>query len=274
MMMRNRFARLAPALLGIVAPATGVGQVAVVSDPVAEQTATPAESYTGVLRLRNTAGEAYTAKIYQKDYLFHADGSNVFGSPGTDPRSNARWVSFSPDQVTIAPGQTVIVQYTVRVPDADAGLSGTYWSLLMVETLSGGAPESAEYSSRRKSQVGLRTTTRYATQIATHVNGGEIAMGFSNLVAEAARGDHPALLALDVSNTSERAVRPRMSLELYSQRGELVQKASQSRGLVYPGTSFRQAFVLGPLAPGRYKAIVLGDAGGDEIFGGQYDVTF
>ena len=71
-------------------------------------------------------------KVYQTDYLFYADGSTYYGDPGTMPRSNTRWISFTPKQFTVPAGEEVTVRYTIQVPN-DARLAGPYWSILMVE---------------------------------------------------------------------------------------------------------------------------------------------
>ena len=84
-------------------------------------------------------------KLYQTDYLFSADGKNAFDAPGSQARSNAAWLQLNREQVTIAPDSVATVDYEVRVPGG-AGLSGTYWSVVMVQELpaaeaAGGPPE-------------------------------------------------------------------------------------------------------------------------------------
>ena len=51
-------------------------------------------------------------------------------------------------------------------------------------------------------------------------------------------------------------------------------KEASERGLLYPGTSLRQEFRLGTLAAGTYKALVVVDTGGDQVFGGQFTLQF
>lgn len=270
--MRLLTAIIIAALHGL--PAVAAAQIAIISESVLERPAAPGESYTGVIQLRNSSAEPHDARVYQTDYLFYADGRNIFGIPGSAPRSNARWITFTPDYVTVPAGQTVAVQYSVVVPEGGAQLAGSYWSMLMVETVAPNSPESQQQTGAQP-QLGLRTTMRYGTQIVTHVTGtGRMELAFDNVAATPARGTEGANLSLDVTNTGERGARARMTLELYDDAGSLVRKLEQQRGLLFPGTSFRQHFQLGALAPGRYKAVILADAGGDEIFGGEYNVSF
>lgn len=254
----------------ITAPASA--QIAILTEAVLEHQAVPGEKYTGVITLKNATATPYDARIYQTDYVFQADGNNAFGPPASVPRSNARWVSFTPDYITIPPGQSVTIQYAVAVPKTGPALTGTYWSMLMVETVSPGSPD-APRGAVVEPQLGLRTRMRYGTQIATHLSGtGLMELAFNNIVVTGPSPDREATLSLDVSNPGERGARPKMTLELYDSAGRLAGKFDQQRGLLYPGTSLRQQFQLGALRRGTYKAIVLADAGGDDIFVGQYDV--
>ena len=66
-----------------------------------ERQAKPGETYRGTIVLRNTGAAPAEAKVYQTDYSFAADGSNLYGAPGRLPRSNANWISLSRELVTI-----------------------------------------------------------------------------------------------------------------------------------------------------------------------------
>jgi hypothetical protein len=42
---------------------------------------------------------------------------------------------------------------------------------------------------------------------------------------------------------------------------------------IYPGTSIRQKIRLGSLEPGNYRALVILDGGGDQVFGAEYQLA-
>jgi hypothetical protein len=44
--------------------------------------------------------------------------------------------------------------------------------------------------------------------------------------------------------------------------------------LLYPGTSLKQVFSLGRLAPGTYRAVVFADSGEDAVFASQFTLKF
>jgi hypothetical protein len=247
------------------APALAHGQIAVLGNGVEEHAAHPGETYSGTLRLRNQGSEPADARIDLRDYSFAADGSSRFDPPGSTPRSNARWVAFSPAQVHLAPGAEATVGYTVTVPDGVA--PGTSWSILMVTTIARGAPESAEPAGGRV-RVGLQATLRYGTQIATTVAGPAPRVAFAN--AHAFAGARGKVLEFDVANAGDVAYRPELRVEVFDAAGQKVASLGSRRGLLYPGSSLRQRFELGALPPGTYQALVVADTGGDQLFGAQY----
>jgi len=171
----------------------------------------------------------------------------------------------------VPPGATVPVNFTVTVP-SDSVLAGSYWSMVMVEAIAAGAPDSRTPNARV--QVGLGITTRYGTQIATHIGSSGVSrLAFDSLTATTTDSGSRGL-RFDFINTGERANRFVLSLELYNDAGELVKQATQSRGLLYPGTSARQVFDVGTVPHGKYTAVLVADGGGDRVFGGQFKVDY
>lgn len=255
---------LAALLLAAPTPALRA-QIVVVSNTVSEQAAAPGQSYAGTLRLRNPDGVAHEARLYLRDYTFSADGRTDYPAPGTLHRSSARWVTVSPAQVRLGPGEEATVGYTVAVP-ADPGLTGTYWSLLMVE---GVAPPAAAPDGRGRVQVGITPTIRYGVQLATTIEGtGSAEVRF--VAARAFADSTGKVLELEVANSGTLAYRPELRVELFDAAGNRAGTFTSRRGLVYPGASIRQRFELGRLPAGEYQAMVVGDAGGAELFGANY----
>lgn len=259
----KRIPTLALALAAVLAaPSTPLAaQVSVISSTLEERPATPGERYTGTVRVRNTSGQPQQARIYQADYRFLADGRTFYEQPGTAPRSNAGWVQFNPSQLTLAPGEEAAVAYTVSVP-AGGGLRGSYWSVLMVETVQ---PQPARAAQRG---VGITPAIRYAVQVATHVGQAErrIALQGARLTGEGA----DRALEVDVVNTGEQADRLELRVDLFDADGAPAGRLASSRGLVYPGTSIHQRFEIPALPAGTYRALLVVDTGSDEVFGAEY----
>ncbi len=251
--------------------ATLTAQVSVVGELSQDKDVKPGESYSGIIKVRNDTNEPQEAKVYQTDYSFQCDGSNNYGDPGTLPRSNAKWIAFSPSFLTIPPLATMSVNYTVTVPKdmPSDTLVGTYWSMLMVEGIQKGSAESSVPQKDKKAQMGIMQTIRYGIQIATSIaNTGQKKIEFLAVGLDTTGGKRS--LRIDIKNTGDNGMRPDVTLELFDQQGTQVGKFTGVKYRIYPGTSVRQSIDVGSVPHGTYKALVVVDAGGDDIFGGQY----
>ena len=69
-------------------------------------------------------------------------------------------------------------------------------------------------------------------------------------------------------------MRPEMYVELFDERGASVGTFRGALYRMYPGTSVRQSIDLTTVPPGTYKALVVVDAGADDVFGAQYTLKF
>ena len=260
-MRRFRFQLLSIAL----AAATRLdAQISVQGNTVHEHDAPPGGVRMGTIAVTNTSPNPQVARIYLTDYLFFADGTARYDRPGSVPRSNAGWIQLGAQDVTIPPGATVPVSYTVRVPPVDS-LSGSYWSVVMVEGV--GAPMAAGQRG-----VGLATTVRYGVQIVTHLaKAGDRRLTVkSGKLAPGADGKGVAL-QLEIENTGQQATRFDITTEVFDSVGTVRARSTQSRGLTYPGTSLMHRVELGQLARGAtYRAVVVIDAGSGNLNGAQY----
>ena len=270
----RRWVGLATLSLALAGGGELPAQVAVLSSGIEQRQVRPGGVYVGSILLFNPTAEPQEARVYQTDYLFFADGSNRFDEPGTVPRSNAKWITYGPNRVTIPPGTRFRVEYTITVPDTLAvWLSGSYWSMLMVE----GVPRSPHPASPEPDStqvvLGVRQLVRQAIQIVTDIAGtGALQVDVANpqLLATA---DGGKVLQVDIANTGDLTAIPDVSVELYGEDGALKGKFAGVKQMLHPGTSVRQRIDLGALPAGTYHALVVADGGG-EVFGAQYRLRF
>ena len=248
--------------------ATSSASVAVVGSLSREAKVQPGAPFDGVILLKNTAKQPGEARVFQTDYSFQADGSNEFGEPGTHPRSNANWLTVTPARVKLAAGETVSIRYKGKVP-ADAKLRGSYWSMIMIEPLESDAETPA--ADAGKVAVGVKTKIRVGVQIVTEIgrNGkGELQI-LQKALKKSSEGQQ---LELDFSNVGERMLTPNVSLELFDTKGASVGKFEGGRSRIFPTCSLRSKINLTNVPAGKYSALVLLDAGGDQVMGAQYDL--
>ena len=260
-------------LLATLWAALAAAQIAVVGELSNDHQASPGDSYEGSFTLRNEGAQPAEAKIYQTDYSFTCDGKTEYGEPGRMARSNARWIAFRPDRPVIPPRGSVVVQYSVKVPPnpGSDSLKGCYWSMLMVEEVAPGSPESSLPTANQKG-MGLQQTIRYGIQIATHITGtGTSAVQFSDPALTQVDSVGKAL-RISVSNTGETWMRPDVYLEIFDPSGKSRGRIEGARYRMYPGTCVQQEIKIPLLPPGDYTALIVVDAGGDQAFGAQYTI--
>ncbi len=250
-------------------------QVSIIGELSQDKDALPGDVYTGTIVIRNDTNEPQEAKVYQTDYTFQFNGTNNYGEPGVFPRSNAKWIAFSPAYVTLPPQGTMAVNFTVTVPkDTTHKLIGTYWSMLMVEGIQKGSAESSIRPKDAKAQMGIMQTIRYGIQIATSIakTGTKKIQFVGHDVIKKEGGKR--ILQIDIENTGEIAMRPDVYVELFDEQGKSLGKYPGIKYRIYPGTSVRQSIDVSSVAPGTYKALIVVDAGGDDVFGAQYALKF
>jgi hypothetical protein len=262
------FSFLAFWLLSFCLPASaGV----VIGSLTLEREARAGETYQGSVVMTNNEDTPQDVIIYQTDYLFASDGSNQYGKPGTHTRSNANWITFSPRQLQVPPHQSSQVSYVVHVP-VDSALTGTYWSMIMVEEVPPPLPDSMLQLARNVAAV--RQVMRYGVQCVTHI--GE--SGATKVTVTGARleelENHKRELQVDVENTGERWIVPAAWMELYDTEGRYVGRFETSKKRIFPGTSVRFHIELDGTFSGRYKALVVLDNGDQSVFGAKYNLEF
>lgn len=235
-----------------------IGQILVVGELTHEHNLQPGDSTTGAIEIMNQGDGSEQVRVYQTDFSFQADGTNEYGDPGQMARSNAHWIEYSPREFVVLPGERVIVNYILRVPDEDP--AGTYWSMMMVEPVQDLEPEDEAGGFQ------VLTVFRYGVQLIANV-------GSANLIS--LRFDHVQLtreqeglfLQMDIENNGDMIVRPDIWIELFDSTGQFAGKFKVRKGRLFPGTSIRRQVDISSLKAGEYKALIIGDCGGDDIFG-------
>ncbi|MFC2078158.1 hypothetical protein ACFLTM_05050 [Candidatus Bipolaricaulota bacterium] len=239
------------------------GQLAVTGELTHEYTVAPGETVEGVLVVENTSDLPVQVSVRQTDYLFFADGTNRYDDPGTVERSNALWMRLAlPPRLSIPPRSSAEIHYWIDVPD-DPGLTGTYWSMLLVAPVLDELPDLAATDS-----FGVRTVLQYGVQIVTHIgDSGEVQISLVD-VQLLAEGDD-VVLQVDLGNSGERWLRPEVWIELYDAEGVLVRRIESGRTRIFPGTTVRHRLAL-DVPPGTYSALLVLDNGDDHVWGAQY----
>ena len=250
----------------VLANACLAGSITIVGGLTHEMSAKAGDIYTGTIVLQNDGDTGEEVNIYQTDYTFSCDGSTTYGEPGLLPRSNAPWIAFSPQNLNIPAYSQQTVEYTVTVPQADT-LIGTYWSMLMVETL----PQSQTAYGQEDTRIGVDQVIRYGIQMVTNIGtSGMRKLQFLN--TQLVREDDAPILQIDIANPGERLLRPLVWVELFDLDGNKTGIFESIVMRVYPETSVRHRIALTDLTEETYRALIVADCGGDDLFGIHYTV--
>jgi hypothetical protein len=250
-----------------------LGAITVMGDLTIETTTEAGGSYEGTITIANGGDREEEVKVYLTDYLFFADGRDIYGEKGKDPRSNADWLSFSPQRLIVPAKQLAGIRYSVKVPNR-AVLSGSYWSMLMVEGLPTETPvEQAQTSTPDSPTTTVKTVMRYGIQIISDIgDSGSRQLRFLNPALS--RDGGITTLQVDVENSGERFLLPAFRTELYDENG--IKRGQFEGGTAHtlPGTSVRVKTDLGADVREGYRALFIADCGGDDLFGVSYAMKF
>ncbi len=226
-----------------------------------EDTSSPGEKYRGSIQVQNAGTEARTVRVYIRDYWYTYQGESRHDEPGTQERSNANWINFSPKLLTLQPDERAIVDFEVNTPMNDS-LCGTYWSVIMVEGL---VPQDTAKTAGLK----IHTAIRYAVQIITNIEEtGERDLQFIGLELDDSQEQN--VLNVAVKNTGERMLKPELSMEIFNNTGESMGIFKAERRKTFPGTSILLSLSLVGVEPGSYTAVLVANCDADHIFGTNF----
>lgn len=253
------------ALLALSASSSSAG-IAVLGNLARSHTATPGADFDGIILVKNTGDTPQEVHTHQTDYLFFADGRNLYEKPVSHDRSNAEWITVSPSRIIVPPKETASIYYKGTIPEAGT-LRGTYWSTIMVEPVAPAAPE----IDPTKPEVGLRAVMRFAIQVATEIDG---TAQYELQIADRriARDEGTTHLEMDIANSGERLGIATVWTELFDSTGAPLGRFEGGKARIYPGCSVRFRMDLSKVPAGKYSALVVVDGGDNQVLGAQYEL--
>ncbi len=224
-----------------------------------ENSSNQGETYRDRIEIQNNGTDKKSVKIYLRDYWFSFTGESKHDLPGTMERSNAAWINYSPQLLTLEPNEKAFIDFEVNVPQNDS-LIGTYWSVIMVEGIT---PPDTTSATRG---VKINTAIRYAVQVITTIgDAGKKDLQFLGL--ELVKDNDVGVLNVAVENTGECILKPEMSLEVFDASGNSLGIFKADRRKTFPGTSIKSSLILEGIKPGNYTGILVADCDEDHIYG-------
>jgi hypothetical protein len=235
---------------------------------VVEINAEPGQTFVGQFRVSGGA-QPESITIYALDWDRGPDGVYTPNPPGSLPGTCSAWLSISPTQLDLRPGEEQVVKYSFTVP-MDA--SGSYWSFVMAEGQN--RPEKPEGDDAHR-QVLIGAKLRYAARFVVNIKDsanmqGRIAgMKAAPPAPDAAIEDGMSISIL-FENTGNYYLKPLGYMDIRTLDGVSVLKTGIKEFYIFPGKSiWVDTRVKGPLPAGEYLALAVLDYGGDNLVAGE-----
>lgn len=92
----------------------------------------PGDHINKSLTVSNTSAEELHVKVYWEDFQYQPpyDGTKKFFPAGVGPASASKWVTYSPQEITLPPYGKQKIDYSISVPEQ---ISGGYYGVLFFE---------------------------------------------------------------------------------------------------------------------------------------------
>ena len=226
----------------------------------------PGDIIKGEIKIQNNDNTDQEVKVYQTDLLYNLQDNTFYDEPGSNKRSNAHWIQFSPKSVILKGKEVRTIQYEITIPKDDS-LKGTYWSVLMVEGV-------VPIDPNQKGDLSIRTVTRYAIQVVSEIadkGKGSLKFMEPTLIKEGTK----LFLAVDLINNGDHYIAPDVSIELFDDKGVSIRVINASKKGLYPTTSTRFRFDLEGIPGGKtYQAMIVAAGLDNDVFGLEYPLYF
>jgi hypothetical protein len=227
----------------------------------------PGEVVKGQITILNNDLTDQEVKIYQTDFLYNLKDQTFYDEPGSNKRSNANWMQYSPKTVILKSKESRNIEYEITVPKNDS-IDGTFWSVIMVEGVTPIDPN-------QTGDLSIRTVTRYAVQIVNELsNKGRGSLKFDEPTLIKGE-DKKLFLAIDLTNDGDHYISPEVSIELFDESGTSVKTITAPKRGLYPSTSTRFKLDLEGLPSKKtYTAMIVAAGADNDVFGLEYTLYF
>lgn len=235
------------------------GSVAVLNGLAHEFNVTPGNIYKGQIELKNASEIAQVVNVYQTNMATMHTGETFYSDSLVSERSNMDWIQLSNLNITLESEKNGTIDFEIHVPNS-SNLSGTYWSVIMIE------PRDPIHVQQDESGYSIQSKVRYAIQIVCNIGEtGVTDLQFLNISQEDFQGKH--YLEVNVQNTGEVLVKPTLSLELFDANGNNLPIIKAEKQRIFPNSSKRYIIEIEGIDPGVYQGILIADCNTDDLFG-------
>lgn len=210
---------------------------------------------SGEVQLKNIGDTEERILVYLNDLVQDCHSQASYQPAGTHSRSLGNWIELSTSEKVLAANEEYTLKYNITVPD-DQELSGSYWSLIMIEIAEPIKEDNLEYG------IAMNSKIRYGIQVITDIGSSDaVDLQFSTVRLEKTEEGHVVIATAE--NLSEYLVTPTVVLELFDNKGGTVVKSEVPFKKVYPGSCKEFEVPIQKIKKGNYDALLVADYGKD-----------
>lgn len=248
-MIKNTFLRLIPILVlfNVAFASTAKAQLFLEEGKVV-LAVDGGERVNKSVTVSNTSSESVNVKIYWEDFQYEPpyEGSKSFVPAGTGTASASKWVSFSPQEITLPAFAKQKIDYTISVP---ATMDKGYYGVLFFE----------KQGSTLKDASGINIITRVGCLFFIEPKNADRKALVDGLAVS------PKGLTGQFTNQSNVILIPRIVYNLMDEGGMVKDRGELKKLYVPPSksASWQMSFPT-DLAQGRYSLVINIDLGEEE----------
>jgi hypothetical protein len=216
------------------------------------------------ITLANDRDEPEQVDFKLGDYGCNCEGEHFYDAPNTRDRTNASWIKLNTIREILAPHEKRDIYFTIKIPN-DPHLHGSYWSQILIE------PNNTVQTINTDKEMQLQIKIRYAQHVITTIGQGTAKLKILNKAFKMI-GDQE-MLCVDILNTGDLFLKPKLTLKLFSINGKLAHTLEAQAENLFPNNSSRFLIPTQNIK-GKFKAFLLLDNGDNYLFGDNFEIEF
>ena len=255
---------------------TVYGQLSVHIDNAVIENLLPDTTIIATITIRNIDTKDADIQIYLSDYQINLNQTH-YANPNTTPRSNAAWIKLGATDTTIPANTTKQIPVEIDIPNDDT-LSGSYWSLIMVEP----KPSNiliGDINQEEVSEQNLRIISRHGLNVITSFKEGYSDFEFEKPSMSYSKNETP-IFNINSENIGTSIVKADVYLDIYASNGEEFGRIDIGKQVFRPRNPVSLTFDFSQLisenqlglVADTYSALLIVDAGDDNLFGARYNL--
>lgn len=235
------------------------GGVAILNGLAHEFTVVPGGVYKGKIELQNASETLQVVTINKADMTTAFTGETFYTDSITNNRSNMNWIRVNILNVTLSQDEKRSIDFEITVPNI-SNLSGTYWSVIMVE------PRDPIHVQQDENGYSIKSKVRYAIQIVCNIGEtGNPNLQFVGISQE--KHQDKNYLQVNVQNSGQLLLKPILTLELFDEEGNELPIIKSERQRIFPNSSKKYIIEINGIKPGVYQGILIADCDTEGLFG-------